>query len=176
MRDLAVIASRGIKWIRAGIALALVMMLAACAPLYSPPPPIHAPPSAPLPPGQTYPDYTPDAPVRPDGTHEQKRAPTYKVAPSEISPGSAGKAVESLLEEAWGHYRNDDFERAIVVAERAQRLDPRAAEVYLVLASAYLGQGKDQLAGQFARRGINYSAAGSVLRQRLQAVLVSLSP
>ncbi len=172
MKGLAVSVSRATKWTQAGSALGLALLLAACAPLYTPPsPPIHAPPSEPLPPSD--PDNAP-YPV-PDTTSEEERAPAH-VAPLERSSGSAGKAVESLLEEAWQHYHRNDFERAIVVAERAQRLDPRAAEVYLVLASAYLGQGKEQLAGQFARRGINYSVAGSVLRQRLQAVLASLSP
>lgn len=151
-------------------ALVLAVLLTACAPMHrSAPAPIYTPsPTAPV---GADPESVTDDPRR-----EAEAGQTYETAPVESSSGSAGKAVDSLLQEAWGHYHRDDFDRTIAVAERAQRLDPRAAEVYLVLASAYLAQGKDQLSGQFARRGISYSAAGSVLRQRLQAVMAQLSP
>lgn len=165
---------RGGRWYQCmgvGSSLVLAALLTACAPMYQgAPAPIHSPSPVSAPPAGSYPEPATDA------VSEEEQAPTYAIAPVESSSGSAGKAVDSLLEAAWGHYRQDDFDRAIAVAERAQRLDPRAAEVYLVLASAYLGQGKDQLAGQFARRGISYSAAGSALRRRLQAVMAQLSP
>ncbi|MBV1931294.1 MAG: hypothetical protein KUG71_06220 [Porticoccaceae bacterium] len=97
--------------------------------------------------------------------------PEYEIAPSTPAEKPAQKAVQSLLDEAWMHYRNDDPDRAIAMAERAQRLDARSGEVYLVLASSYLIQGKQQLAEQFARRGISYSAVGTTLRNRLQQLL-----
>jgi hypothetical protein len=97
--------------------------------------------------------------------------PEYEIAPSTSAEKPAQRAVQSLIDEAWGHYRNDDPDKAIAVAERAQRLDARSGEVYLVLASSYLIQGKQQLAEQFARRGISYSAVGSALRNRLQQLL-----
>ncbi len=115
---------------------------------------------------ETSPEQTKDS----EQTKELEQS-AYKITPSTTAVNPAQKAVKSLTEEAWKHYHNDDPDKAIAVAERAQRLDSRSAEVYLVLASSYVIQGKQQLAEQFARRGLSYSAVGSVLRRRLQELL-----
>lgn len=109
--------------------------------------------------------------TKPASKPERVSKPEYEIAPATPAVKPSQKAVQSLIDQAWVHYRNDDPDKAIAVAERAQRLDARSAEVYLVLASSYLVQGKQQLAEQFARRGISYSAAGSALRNRLQQLL-----
>ena len=135
------------------IALSLILLLAGCttnsypggAPIYTPTPPA------------TVPTQEPDA--RPD--------PGVTIAPA-AGTAPAGKAVASLLEQAWQYYRNDNTDSAIAVAERALRLDARSGEAYLVLASSYLRQGQQALAKQFARRGLVYSPSGSSLSDRLQ--------
>ena len=93
-----------------------------------------------------------------------------------VQPKPAEKAVENLLDTAWRHYDNDDFDAAIAVAERAQRLDGRSAEVYLVMASSYFLQGKRYVAKQFAQRGLNFSTGGSEINKKLTQLLVELTP
>ncbi len=155
--------------VRIFVLLGMLELLAACAPIRQ---------------TGSVPVYTssPTAPARPEQkpqgqsevpseSTEQTTESIYSIAPSGIAVKPAQKAVQSLIDEAWGHYQDDDPDKAIAVAERAQRLDPRSAEVYLILASSYFVQGKQQLAEQFARRGISYSAVGSSLRSRLQQLL-----
>lgn len=137
------------------------------------------------------PVYLPQPPVMPAGSRppvapaervpREEQTPPPVGSPTVIAPGAqsvspAQRAVESLLNEAWGHYRNNELDRAIAVAERAQRLDARSPEVYLLLASSYLAQGKQGLAEQFAHRGVNFSPAGSVVRRQLQQLLDQLVP
>ncbi len=156
--------------LRPTLLTATLMLLAACTP-------IRQTGSVPI--------YTssPTIVVRPDTTPTLERAPldenepgvsaedSYTIAPATAAAKPAQKAVKSLIDEAWVHYHNDNPGKAIAVAERAQRLDTRSGEVYLVLASSYFIQGKQQLAEQFARRGISYSVVGSALRNRLQQLL-----
>lgn len=115
------------------------------------------------------------APKRPANVKQGSEEPLVIAAIDPGQTGPAQKAVRGLLDEAWAHYRNNDPDKAIAVAERAQRLNGRSAEVYLVLASSYLVQGKQQIAEQFARRGLSYSLVGSTLRHRLQQLLGQLS-
>lgn len=82
--------------------------------------------------------------------------------------------MAALIDDAWRHYRGGDTDKAIAVAERAQRLDARSAEVYLVLASSYLARGQQEVAEGFARRGVNFSSAGSVIRDQLQQLIRQL--
>jgi Flp pilus assembly protein TadD len=111
------------------------------------------------------------APERPTYVELESETPLVIAATDPGQTGPAQKAVQGLLDEAWTHYRNNDPDKAIAVAERAQRLNDRSAEVYLVLASSYLVQGKQEIAEQFARRGLSYSSVGSTLRNRLQQLL-----
>ena len=112
--------------------------------------------------------------AEPPAAQQHPPLPRSAIAPAENTLKPAQKAVKNLVDEAWGHYQNNDPSRAIAVAERAQRLDVRSADVYLVLASSYLALGKQQVAEQFARRGISYSAAGSAVRSQLQQLIEQL--
>lgn len=162
-------------FLRSLLVLSLLALLPACAP---------------MPQSGGAPVYRPQPPLIPEGSHppvgEEQRAPREDrkppvgspevIAPSVQAISPAQRAVASLLDEAWGHYRNNELDRAIAVAERAQRLDARSPEVYLLLASSYLAQGKQSLAEQFAHRGMNFSPAGSVVRRQLQQLLDQLVP
>jgi hypothetical protein len=156
--------------IRTTTLMGSLMLLAACAPIRQ----TGSVPVYTSSPSVASSSDTSNSDTRPGQELEESTKPTepeYEIAPSTSAAKPAQKAVQSLIDEAWGHYRNDDPDKAIAVAERAQRLDARSGEVYLVLASSYLIQGKQQLAEQFARRGISYSAVGSALRNRLQQLL-----
>jgi hypothetical protein len=132
--------------------------------------------------------YTESAPIYDVNRHQGNQPPeegspppvrefenlSPEVVPEKIKAKPAEKAVGNLLETAWNHYRNNDFDVAIAVAERAQRLDARSAEVYLVLARSYLSQGKKYIAEQFAQRGLNYSIAGSTVNKKLVQLATEL--
>jgi len=103
----------------------------------------------------------------------QQRAPTT-IAPARQAVSPAQKAVSSLLQEGWGYYEAGNNERAIAIAERAQRLDPQRAEVYLLLASSYFAQSKRGVAEQLAQRGLSFSQNDVTIRGQLQSLLAEI--
>jgi hypothetical protein len=113
------------------------------------------------------------------------QTPAPSDSPSEGTPGIAPvkesglptrDAVTNLVRQAWDYYDNKDPDKAIVVAERAQRLDARSPEVYLILASSYHYLGHENRAIQFARRGLNFSFAEPLVDEKLKQLLIELSP
>jgi len=93
------------------------------------------------------------------------------IAPAQHAVNPAQRAVTSLLKEGWAHYRIENHERSIAIAERAQRLDPQRAEVYLLLAKSYHALGRSQLAEQLGQRGVLLSQNDATVRRRLQRLL-----
>jgi Flp pilus assembly protein TadD len=65
------------------------------------------------------------------------------------------------LGEAREARRRGDLRRAEAVLQRAQRLDPANALVYLELAQLYLQRGQPESARAAAERGLLYCDAGS---------------
>ncbi len=94
-----------------------------------------------------------------------------KIAPARHTLSPAQRAVTSLLKEGWAYYRIENHERSIAIAERAQRLDPQRAEVYLLLAKSYLALGQSQLAEQLGQRGLLLSQNDATVRRRLERLL-----
>jgi len=146
----------------------LVVATAACAPLQVP-----TGPGAPV--GSA-------RPVGVDGASQQPKAggaeeqESSRTAPKAILPAHpvinpAQAAVSSLLQEAWGYYRAANYQRAIAIAERAQRLDAQRGEVYLVLASNYFALGQYHLAEQLSQRGLSFSQHDLTLRRKLQNLI-----
>ena len=97
-----------------------------------------------------------------------------KIAPARQTSSPAQKAVSSLLQEGWANYRIENYPRAMAIAERAQRLDPQRAEVYLLLASSNFAQGKRGLAEQLAQRGLSFSQSDAMIRRKLQSLLAQI--
>lgn len=94
-----------------------------------------------------------------------------KIAPAQHAVNPAQRAVTSLLKEGWAYYRIENHERSIAIAERAQRLDPQRAEVYLLLAKSYFAIGQPQLAEQLGQRGLLLSQNDATIRRKLQLLL-----
>jgi len=67
-------------------------------------------------------------------------------------------AARSLMDKADAAATNGDFERALALLERAQRLDPDSGEIYLFLAKTYRAKGDLAMAGAVAERGMLYCA------------------
>jgi len=145
----------------AALPLLGALLLAACAPL-SPGPraPVEEGPAVPAPP--------PQIPVPPPV--EPAPAPPPRPAPPPVAPD----AVAALVAEARAAAASGRHDAAAVLAERAQRIDPRAPEPYLVLARAHQARGQTAQARQFALKGIASSRAGTQVRAELEALLRSL--
>ncbi|OUS17399.1 hypothetical protein A9Q88_03955 [Gammaproteobacteria bacterium 50_400_T64] len=148
------------------IIVALVVATSACAPLQTssgPAAPVDSR-SAPASPG--FPGTAETEPV-------EKTSPK-KIAPAEQVASPAHKAVSALLQEGWSYYRAENYDRSIAIAERAQRLNPRRAEVYLLLAKSYFASGQSQLAEQLSQRGLSFSQSDVTIRRKLQRLLVQI--
>ncbi len=112
-------------------ALCLVLSVAGCSTYSAPgsaPAPAPPPPSAPAP-------QPPPTPPRPP-------------QPSTIS------AWKPLVEKAEQARLRGDIEQALALLERAQRIDPESAEIYLQLASTHQARGDMAQARATAERGM----------------------
>ena len=79
-------------------------------------------------------------------------APQGPVAPE---PNDSN-AYSALLSRATAATDRGDYEQALALLERAQRIDPDSAEIYLHLAATYTAKGDAALAKATAERGLLY--------------------
>ncbi len=107
----------------------------------------------------------PAPPSKPTSTTKPSRAPSAVVQPQ---PGvvpkpvvSLNPAAISLARQARSQYLAQDYQGAIATAERGLRIERRAADLYLVLAQAYVQLGQPQKAGMFAQQGLRFAPQGS---------------
>ena len=152
------VAARNLKLLSG---LSALLVLAACAPMQSQPP---APVVVPSPP--TTGPAAPPAPAKPAPVPEVRPPP-----PRVVSPPVAPDAVSALLQQASSEAQAGHHDAAIALGERAQRLDPRAPEVYLVLGRARLARGQPAEARQLALKGLALSITGTEVRRELEALL-----
>jgi tetratricopeptide (TPR) repeat protein len=126
-----------------GLALFGILLLAGCGTIG------QSPDSGPAPieePGYT--DVTkPETPVQ----------PTRPAAPSE----PVNSAVKNLMDKAESAAGNGDYEQAIALLERAQRIDADSGEIYLALAKTYKAKGDVGMASAVAERGMLYCRGSS---------------
>jgi tetratricopeptide (TPR) repeat protein len=121
--------------VRLAVAVWLALLLAGCS-VYSlpgqqepaPPPPTTTPPPPPVP--------------------EQP-------APPARDP-NASNAYGGLVDKATAARSRGDYEQALALLERAQRIDPDSGEIYLELARTYAAKGDDASARATAERGLLY--------------------
>ncbi len=132
------------RWL--GVALALVM--SGCSVLQP-----EAPPPAPPP--------QPPAPVTPP--------PTVPQAPSRPAEPSTAAAWKPLLARADQAARSGDYDQALALLERAQRIAPRSGEIYLQLARTHQARGDRDQAQAAAERGLLY-CSGSAQCDALRAL------
>jgi len=140
-------------------AMLVLMTLSACAPMApvpteTLPPPVEAAPS---------PEPREDKPedkIRSDDSREQK--PT-------------SSAVSALVNQGWIYYRQNNYEAALSTAGRAQRIDPRSPEVYLLMASAQFSLYQLAVAEQLARKGLALAQNSSAVNRQLEALLAKIT-
>ena len=123
-----------------GAAVGLVILLAACS-TYTPPARAPAPVEQPQPEPRvvTPPAKVPQAPPRP-------------------ATPSASAALRPLLAKAGQATERGDYEQALTLLERAQRIDPDSAEVYLGMAQTHKARGDLAQTRATAERGLLYCA------------------
>lgn len=155
-----------------GVALVLILVLSACAPTYqgSSAPVILMPPSSDP---NTYPSTQPQPTPYPGSAYPDPTdtPPPTAIEPIASRPQVAPSAVDSLLDSARGAYRDTRYDTAIAFAERAQRIDSRRPEIYLVLGNCYLAKEQPAQARQMALKGIAFSSPGSDTRHKLDVLL-----
>ena len=145
------------KFLLRPAAAATLVAVAACAPIT----PAPTGDSWPSPPGSSTPAPEPSAPP-----------PAKKAPPPQPEPAPRpSAAVQSLLDKGWSRYRQDDYQGALVLAERAQRIDARSPEVYLLMASAQFSLYRYSVAEQLVRKGLSFSGGRGAVNRQLQSLL-----
>lgn len=96
--------------------------------------------------------------------------PVVMSSPKKLADGRDVPAVQGLLATASEYLQQGKLEEAAVSLERAQRLAPQSAMVYLRLAEVRLQQGRGMEAEQLARKGLSY-AQGNVQQAALWGVV-----
>ena len=102
---------------------------------------------APAPVEQKQPDYQ-------QGSQPAPATPAPPVAAPPEPNDSA--AYGGLLASARDARDRGDYEQALALLERAQRIDPDSGEIYLALAQTYEAKGDAALASSTAERGLLY--------------------
>jgi hypothetical protein len=120
-----------------GTVLGLVTLLAACS--------TYTVPGAEPVPVETQPEQTVVTP--PAKAPEVPHRPTTP---------SASAAWQPLLAKAEQATARGDYEQALALLERAQRIDPDSAEIYLSMARTYQTRGDGAQASATAERGLLY--------------------
>lgn len=83
-------------------------------------------------------------------------APPAKSPPLPAAESRAESAYAPLLARADSATRAGDYDQAISLLERAQRIDPDNARIYLELARTYAARGYHDRAQVMAERGLLY--------------------
>lgn len=155
-------AVKSMKNYSTGFALAIgLLVLVGCAPM-SPAPTTRSEPLPPISQPPPEPKVQPPAPPR--------RVPGA-IQPDEVQEQSAQSPASSLLAQGWRQHSGGHYDAALGIAERAQRIDPRNPEVYLLMASAQLALYRNEVAEQLVRRGLSLSQSGTAVNRQLQALL-----
>ena len=90
----------------------------------------------------------PDPAVKPPATAPQTRSSTT------AAPASA--AYQPLLDKAAQARSRGDYEESLALLQRAQRIDPDSAHIYLAMAATHQARGDTSQARAVAERGLLY--------------------
>lgn len=92
--------------------------------------------------------------------------PDNAPAPAASAPAPRNSAVVALQTQAASEKAAGNPEQAASTLERAVRIEPDDAELWLALAGLRLDQGQSQLAGELARRAESLAPPDSGVRRR----------
>jgi Tetratricopeptide repeat len=156
---------------RVALVVALCAVLAGCATETQAPAPRPHPPSAPpvvnrpaIPP--------PTAPTQPYPSYPQPTpAPTPGPSQAQPAPKPQSSATLALQDEAQRAATAGDYTKATQILERAIRIEPDRAELWLELARVHLKEGDAAQAEQFARKALQFTANRYDLEQQAWVVI-----
>lgn len=94
--------------------------------------------------------------VTPEPAPAPQPAPDRVPEPAQPPEPNASNAYGPLLARADRASAGGDYEQALALLERAQRIDPDSAEVYLALAQTYAAKGDMSQSRATAERGLLY--------------------
>jgi len=100
------------------------------------------------------------------GVPEARPLPDTAAAPVARAPAPRNSAVVALQAQAASEKAAGNPEQAASTLERAVRIEPDDAELWLALARLRLDQGQPQLARELARRAESLAPSGSGVRSR----------
>jgi len=120
-----------------GTSLCIAMFVSGCS--------IYSVPGSEPAPVEKEPEYTT---TTPPATAPQPKAPP-------VEP-SANTAYQPLLDKARQASDRGDYEQALALLERAQRIDPDSAQIYLAMARTHEASGDSSQARATAERGLLY--------------------
>jgi tetratricopeptide (TPR) repeat protein len=98
--------------------------------------------------------------AKPDPTVDTSVRPSE--APSRSTTPSSGH--QSLMERAEQAATAGDYEESLALLERAQRINPSDADIYMALAQVHQAMGNTSMAKASAERGLLYCSGGSQCR------------
>lgn len=148
--------------------LALAVLLGACTvPLEEPPPPAR-PVSRPAPPAVESPPVgeVPQAPV-------PEPAPPPPPAPIPPPPPASSGATAALLQQGRQQAASGNYPMATSSFERALRINPRDAEVWLELGWVKLKQGDRAQAENMGRRALSLAGSDAARRARCEELIAA---
>lgn len=108
---------------------------------------------------------TPVPPEAPEARERSSRMPTPTVPTERSSPPTASP-VDSLLEEARAFRDRGNLSASFARLERALRIAPQRAEVYLELARSHEAAGRPGRASASAERGLLYCGKSTCTKLR----------
>lgn len=108
---------------------------------------------------------TPVPPEAPEARERSSRMPTPTVPTERSSPPTASP-VDSLLEEARAFRDQGNLSASFARLERALRIAPQRAEVYLELARSHEAAGRPGRASASAERGLLYCGKSTCTKLR----------
>jgi tetratricopeptide (TPR) repeat protein len=101
-------------------------------------------------PGSQPPQEPPAEQTAPSPASRPAPPPTDRVEPGAVA------AYQPLLERAAEARQRGDYEQSLALLERAQRIDPDSAAVYLAMAETHMARGDRSRASATAERGLLY--------------------
>ncbi|MFK7830513.1 MAG: tetratricopeptide repeat protein [Congregibacter sp.] len=106
----------------------------------------------------------PQSPAARSGSSAGATPATTTPAPGNTvggAPAPIAAPVDNLLVQARRYRDSGDFDRSFARLDRALRIAPQRADVYLELARSYLAAGKPERAAASAERGLLYCEGGT---------------
>jgi hypothetical protein len=158
------------KSLRVALLAALCALLAGCVTESQPPPRNVPPPSPPVVNRPAIPP--PSSQTRPYPTYPQP-TPAPSPGPSEAQPAPKPQSSVTLAlqDEAVRASTAGDYSKATQILERAIRIEPDRAELWLELARVHLKEGDAAQAEQFARKALLFTGNRYDLEQQAWVVI-----